>query len=88
MPVPRRANVLAFIMLFKQTHMKQNADNIPDEAAEQEPELRVLESPRTASAGANSKPASTRQSRQSRPEIAVLGWNVRFYRLALRQSKI
>lgn len=64
--------------------MKQNADNITEEAAGPETNLQVAETPRRANGNTNSK---AREARQSRPEIAVLGWSARFYRLALRASK-
>ncbi len=68
--------------------MKQNTDNQPGEAIDQQPDLHVVENPRNGNGATTLKLTSTRESRRSRPEIAVLGWNVRFYRLALRESKI
>ncbi|MGP8200599.1 MAG: hypothetical protein ACLQU4_13980 [Limisphaerales bacterium] len=66
--------------------MKQNADNSPVEVANQDPEPCAVETPRSESSVSTFSPP-TRRVRRSRPEIAVLGWKERFYRLALRESK-
>jgi hypothetical protein len=67
--------------------MKQNAEQQVDEVADQSPDLHVVEAPGRGNGAKNLPLPSTRQSRQSRPEIAVLGWKARFYRLSLRTSK-
>jgi hypothetical protein len=67
--------------------MKQNAEKTSDEGADQGPDLHVVEKPRQEGNARTLRLPSSRRSRSSRPEIAVLGWDVRFYRLALRASK-
>jgi hypothetical protein len=67
--------------------MKQNAENSPVEVADQDPELHVVETPCAGGNAITLIPRSVRHARQSRPEVAVLGWKERFYRLALRESK-
>lgn len=67
--------------------MKQNVDNSSVEVADQGPELHVVETPSQGGGATTLTPPSTRHARQARPEIAVLGWKERFYRLALRESK-
>jgi hypothetical protein len=89
-PMQALGSLLAFVMLQQRRiwiNMKQTADNLPDEAAEQETNLQVVENSRTVNGNTNAKFVSTRETRRTRPEIAVLGWSARFYRLALRQSK-
>jgi hypothetical protein len=66
--------------------MKENAENSPADGASQDAEVCSSETPRIGSGVAALKRPLTR-ARRSRPEIAVLGWKERFYRLALRESK-
>jgi len=67
--------------------MKQNADNSSVEVAGQSAGLHVVETPRPGGSATTLTPPSARHARRVRPEIAVLGWKERFYRLALRESK-
>ncbi|MGD0813214.1 MAG: hypothetical protein ABSA83_06390 [Verrucomicrobiota bacterium] len=66
--------------------MKQNAENSPVEVANQDLERCAVESPSSESS-VSTFSLPTRRVRRSRPEVAVLGWKERFYRLALRESK-
>jgi hypothetical protein len=68
--------------------MKQNAENISDQAPDEAPDFRIVEAPEAEGRATTLTLPSFRRARRSRPEIAVLGWDVRFYRLALRESKI
>jgi hypothetical protein len=68
--------------------MNQNAENSPVEAAGQDPELHVVETPRPEGGATTLTLPSAGYARWARPEIAVLGWKERFYRLALRESKV
>jgi hypothetical protein len=65
--------------------MKQNAENQPEEAAAQQPDLHVVEPAAPRARAQMFK--FPRRERKNRPEIAVLGWNARFYRLSLRPGK-
>jgi hypothetical protein len=67
--------------------MKQNAENSSVEVADQDAELSGVETPRAEGSATTLTLPSARHSRRSRPEVAVLGWKERFYRLALRESK-
>jgi hypothetical protein len=74
--------------MLKTTYMKRNAEKSPVEDNDQEPRLHIVETPRQGGgATALSLPAECHAD-QPRPEIAVLGWNVRSYRLALRENKV
>jgi len=67
--------------------MKRNAEAVSSEA-EQNPSLHVVETPRQGG-GARTLPfPSASHAPRPRPEIAVLGWDERSYRLALRESKV
>jgi len=68
--------------------MKQNAENSQTEDNDQQPDLHVVESPRQGGGAKAVNGSATRNRRSLRPEIAVLGWNVRSYRLSLRASKV
>jgi hypothetical protein len=67
--------------------MKQNAENLPVEVADQDRELCVVETSRPGGSATTLTPHSARHARRTRPEVAVLGWKERFYRLTLRESK-
>jgi len=67
--------------------MKRNAEKILGEGGDEDSGLHVVEMPRQAN-GATALTSPSAHSRQPRPEIAVLGWDVRSYRLALRENKI
>jgi hypothetical protein len=82
--------LLASIMLQIIAHrqnMKQNSENSSVEVADQDPESYAVETPRAGGSATTSTLPSARHARQARPEVAVLGWKERFYRLALRESK-
>jgi hypothetical protein len=65
--------------------MKRNADKLPVEATDEESRLRIVQTPHNSNGAALSLPAN--RATAARPEIAVLGWDVRSYRLSLRSSK-
>jgi hypothetical protein len=67
--------------------MKQNAENSPVEVADQDPESYGVETPRQGGSATTLTTPSAYHSRRPRPEVAVLGWKERFYRLTLRESK-
>jgi hypothetical protein len=66
--------------------MKRNADKNPIEAGGEDSGTSVLETSRRRN-GTNTALSSAADAPQQRPEIAVLGWDVRSYRLSLRASK-
>jgi hypothetical protein len=65
--------------------MKRNEDKVQAEVTNEEFRLRVAPTPANGNGGAPSLPAH--RATGARPEIAVLGWDVRSYRLSLRTSK-
>jgi hypothetical protein len=67
--------------------MKRNAEKMQVEVDNQEPGMRV-ETAQQGSGATSMGLSSACQAQSPRPEIAVLGWNVRSYRLSLRESKI
>ena len=67
--------------------MKQNAENSQGEMANQDQDLQIVEMPCPGGSGRTLMHSTARRATQSRPEVAVLGWNARSYRLALRESK-
>jgi len=67
--------------------MKENAENSPENGASQDAEVCSTETPRIGGGVAALTRPLAHLARRPRPEIAVLGWKVRFYRLALRESK-
>jgi len=67
--------------------MDRNTQAARVEEADQSPNLRVVEAPRQRGGATTLVILSACHAVRPRPEIAVLGWNVRSYRLALRQSK-
>lgn len=66
--------------------MKRSAEKISDEADDEDSGLRVVKTNRGNGAAGVSH-SSDRDADQRRPEIAVLAWNVRSYRLSLRENK-
>jgi hypothetical protein len=64
--------------------MKRHADRISVEAGNRESEMSALP---TSQEAQEVNLSASRPVSHSRPEIAVLGWDVRSYRLSLRQSK-
>jgi hypothetical protein len=68
--------------------MKQNAENSLVEEGNQGPDLHIVETPASESRAATVRLPSTRRVAKPRPEVAVLGWKERFYRLTLRESKV
>jgi hypothetical protein len=68
--------------------MKQNANKMSVEARDQDSSLHIVEAPNEASGAKTIVLPSACHAPQPRPEIAVLGWDVRSYRLALRENKI
>jgi hypothetical protein len=75
------------IIAYRQI-MKQNAENSPVEVADQDTELNEVETSCPGGSATTLTLPSARHARQARPEVAVLGWQERFYRLALRESKV
>jgi hypothetical protein len=67
--------------------MKRNAEKVSVEASYEESELRIVETPHQGNGATTLTLPSACHADRRRPEIAVLGWNVRSYRLALRESK-
>jgi hypothetical protein len=67
--------------------MERNTEASPVEEANQNPSLRVVEAPRQSRGATTLILPSACHAPRPRPEIAVLGWNVRSYRLSLRQTK-
>lgn len=65
--------------------MKRNAEKSTIEAGCDEAGVSVLETPRQSN-GVNTAETAGNAHRP-RPEIAVLGWDVRSYRLSLRSGK-
>jgi hypothetical protein len=76
---------LAFLML-KKTYMKRNAEKISIEVGDEGPSLYVVKTPHQGN-GATSLNLPSAHLHQTRPEVAVLGWDVRSYRLSLREHK-
>jgi hypothetical protein len=67
--------------------MKRNAEKLPVEVCDQESESSAVGLRHQGNGGIASVIPSGGQAPRPRPEIAVLGWNIRSYRLSLRQSK-
>ena len=72
-------------MLTIEAVMKRNAEKLPVEANGHDSGMSNGEAPQQGN-GANHIP-SEGNTPQPRPEIAVLGWNIRSYRLSLRTNK-
>lgn len=66
--------------------MKRNAEKLPVELGARNAASNIVELPRQGN-GATTLVESAAHAARPRPEIAVLGWNVRSYRLSLRESK-
>jgi hypothetical protein len=67
--------------------MKRNAQKIQDEVGDQDSELHVVETPPQRGGAKTLILPSAAHAPRLRPEIAVLGWEERSYRLSLRESK-
>jgi hypothetical protein len=67
--------------------MERNAEKMPVEVDEQDSGLHMVKTPHQGGGAKTLILPSACHARQSRPEIAVLGWSARSYRLALRQGK-
>jgi hypothetical protein len=68
--------------------MKRDAEQIPVEVSEEALRIRIVKPRNGGHGGLSLTLPAAGQDHQSRPEIEVLGWDVRSYRLALRASKI
>jgi hypothetical protein len=67
--------------------MKRNAEKISVEVGDEGSGLRAVKTPLGGS-GATDLTLPSANGHQPRPEIAVLGWDVRSYRLSLRENKV
>jgi hypothetical protein len=67
--------------------MKRNAEKAQIEDNDEPVRLRIVESPNGCHGGTSLTLPAAGRGQQTRPEIAVLGWDVRSYRLSLRTSK-